>query len=116
MNANLLENLSVEELHRLLMQKKRASRIVRLERFQRTGRVVALSDDVDKEFQPKRGADKKSRRASLPKHTTRLWMDFSLLSVEVLVILGLAGMGLTGILTLRKINQASLAAFLQPTL
>ena len=116
MNANLLENLSVEELHRLLMQKKRASRVVRLERFQRTGRVVALSDDVDKEFQPKRGADKKSRRASLPKHTTRLWMDFSLLSVEVLVILGLAGMVLTGILTLRKINQASLAAFLQPTL
>ena len=116
MNTNLLENLSVEELHRLLMEKKRASRAVRLEQFQRTRRVVTLSQDVDKEFHAKRELDKLSRRASLPKNVPPLWVDFSLLSVELLVIFGLVGMILTGLLTLRKINQASLAAFLQPTL
>ena len=116
MNANLLENLSVEELHRLLMEKKRASRAARLERFKRTGRVVTISQDVDNEIPAKRGENKLGRRASLPKNMPRLWMDFSLISVEVLVIFGLVGIILTGLSTLRKINQASLAAFLQPTL
>jgi hypothetical protein len=68
---------------------------------------VALSDDVDREFQPKRGADKLGRRANLPKNTTRLWMDFSLLSVEVIVIFGLVGIIVIGLLTLSKINKAS---------
>ena len=116
MNTNRLENLSIEELHRLLMEKKRASRAIRLERFQRTGQVAPLSQDVDSEMYAKRGADQLGRRASRPKNMPRLWVDFSLLGVEVLVIFGLVGMILASSSALRKINQASLAEFLQPTL
>jgi sortase A len=116
MNANLLENLSVEELHRLLMEKKRASRIDRLERFHRTGRVMTLSQDLDNQFHTKREVDKQVQRASLPKNVPRLWVDFSLLSVELLVIFGLVGIILAGLLTLSKINQASAKAFRQSPL
>ncbi len=117
MNPSRLESLSVEELHRLLMEKKRASRMIRLEQFKRTGRVAPLFyDDVESEMFANRGMDNGGRSSRLPKDKARLWVDVFLLCVEVLVIFGLAGMALTGSMTLSSINQASLAAFLQPTL
>jgi len=116
MKAKFLEDISVEELHRLLMEKKRASRAIRVERFHRTGRVVTPTQDVESEFQAERGEEKLRRRASLLKYKPRLWVGFSLLSVEVLVIFGLVGIILGGLLTLRKINQTSLTAFQQPPL
>jgi len=42
-----VEDLSVEELRRLLVEKRRASRQQRLERFRRTGRVVMVAPDVE---------------------------------------------------------------------
>jgi sortase A len=39
------EELSVEELRRLLIEKRRGARRERLEHFKRTGRVVAVEPD-----------------------------------------------------------------------
>ena len=39
------EDLSTEELRRLLVEKRRASRQDRLDHFRRTGRVVVVSPD-----------------------------------------------------------------------
>lgn len=116
MSNNRLENLSIEELHRLLVEKKRAARAIRLERFQRTGRVRLLPQDVDGEVRVMRGVNRFDRRTSLSSSQPRLWVDLSLLGVELLVIFGLVGMILSGLSALRRINQASLEAFLQPTL
>jgi sortase A len=41
------DDLSAEELRRLLVEKRRASRQDRLERYRRTGRVVLVSPDID---------------------------------------------------------------------
>ena len=41
------EDLTVEELRRLLVEKRRASREERLERYRRTGRVVLVAPDID---------------------------------------------------------------------
>ena len=41
------EDYSVEELRRLLVEKRRSSREGRLEHFRRTGRVVTLASDED---------------------------------------------------------------------
>ena len=40
------EDLSVEELRRLLIEKRRGARRERLEHFKRTGRVVAVEADA----------------------------------------------------------------------
>ena len=40
------EDLSVEELRRLLVEKRRGARKERLEHYRRTGRVVALAPDL----------------------------------------------------------------------
>jgi sortase A len=39
------EDMSVEELRRLLIEKRRGARRERLEHFKRTGRVVAVEPD-----------------------------------------------------------------------
>jgi sortase A len=116
MRANLLEDLSVEELHRLLVEKQRASRTIRLERFLQTGRVMTLSKDITNDTPEKRGVVELALKTAFSKTMPRDMVNFSLLSVEVMIIIGLVGIILTGLLTLRKINQASLTTFLQPTL
>lgn len=42
-----VEDLTVEELRRLLVEKRRASRQDRLEQFRRTGRVVMVTPNVE---------------------------------------------------------------------
>ena len=41
------EDLSVEELRRLLVEKRRGARKDRLEHYRRTGRVVSIAPDLD---------------------------------------------------------------------
>lgn len=41
------EDLSAEELRKLLVEKRRASRQDRLESYRRTGRVVLVAPDTD---------------------------------------------------------------------
>ena len=54
------EDLTVEELRRLLIEKRRGARRERIEHFRRTGRVVAVAPDlsaeaVETEHRPGRG-------------------------------------------------------------
>jgi hypothetical protein len=47
MRPNLsTDDLSIDELRRLLVEKRRKVRRERLERFKRTGRVVMLASDI----------------------------------------------------------------------
>src|SRR5258706_11521351 len=48
------EDLSVNELRRLLLDKRRVSRKDRLERFRRTGRVVALTPEAGEDTEEQR--------------------------------------------------------------
>ncbi len=119
------EDLSVNELRRLLLDKRRVSRKDRLERFRRTGRVVALTPEagVDAEEEVRLGRvvdtleiDDSPAKAAVPiKDSRRLLMDRVLLGVEILAIVGLIGVVLNGLSILRTLNQEVAASIQQPT-
>ncbi len=115
------EDLSVAELRRLLLDKRRVARQERLERFRRSGRAIVLMPDA-----PPEGRD--AMRAGLvldvpdapavpaPKPAARRWLDRILLLVEVLAILGLVGVLANGLSLIRTLNAEVVQAIAQPTL
>jgi sortase A len=115
------EDYSVEELRRLLVEKRRSSREGRLEHFRRTGRVVTLASDedtnsldslhsmpvVEGEEQP---AESKKRSR------LRRFLDGGLLVVEIGAVLGLMFVLFNGLEILRELNQEHAQALELPTL
>ncbi len=122
------EELSEQELRRLLLDKRRVARQQRLERFRRTGRAVMLAPDLPpaalKEWRsepvlesPNYGDETpEGGPASAPTRSPRRrWMDRILLAVEILAVMGLAGILFNGMGLLRTLNQEVVAALQQPT-
>ena len=112
------EDLSVEELRRLLVEKRRGARKERLEHFRRTGRVVALTSDDLPDLSDKLGPEvdtpeEDAARPEIPVTKRRKVMDRLLLAVEVLAVLGLVGVLVSGLGLLRDLNQ-EVAAALNP--
>ena len=115
------EELSVEELRRLLVEKRRGARKERLEHFRRTGRVVSVAPDLsDFDSQPQPSAlivDTAETSGSAPKfapaNPRRKIMDRILLAVEVLAVVGLIAVLLNGFGLLRTLNT-EVAAALNP--
>ena len=120
------EDLSVEELRRLLIEKRRGVRKERLEHFRRTGRVV---EDVAPP-EPLRVAEEPStpywddagpvletsdEAGVTPRKKRRGFADQLLLAVEILAVLGLAGVLLNGFGLLRTLNQEVAAALRSET-
>jgi len=116
----LAEDLSVEELRRLLIDKRRSSRQGRLEHYKRTGRIVTLTTDVDSESidfmrssslmdygeEIEERSMKKGRRV----------LDGFLLVVEVAAVLGLVFVIFNGLDVIRQLNQEVAQALEQPTM
>ena len=105
------EDLSADELRHLLIEKRRGARQERLEHFRRTGRVIAVAPDL-----PSDELDKLSSApiVDTPGETTamepaapskRRLTDQILLGVEVLAVVGLVGILLSGLGMLRDLNQ-----------
>jgi sortase A len=103
------EDLSVEELRRLLVEKRRSVRHERLERFRRTGRVVTLVPDAD-------NASLESLHSSAVfqidaasetsiKSRTRRFFDAILLLVEVGAVFGLVFVIFNGIEIMQELNR-----------
>ncbi len=117
------EELSVEELRRLLVEKRRGARKERLEHFRRTGRVVSVAPDLaDSDSQAHQSAPivdtaESSGLApeSVPVNPRRKWMDRILLGVEVLAVAGLIAVLLNGLGLLRTLNTEVAAALKQET-
>ncbi len=113
------EDLSVEELRRLLIEKRRGTRRERLEHFRRTGRVVAPELMNDPSSAPvvdtpeAAVVDKMLDRRDAPKAKRRRIMDRMLLGVELLAVVGLVGVLLSGLGMLRDLNR-EVAAALHP--
>jgi sortase A len=115
------EELSVEELRRLLVEKRRGARKERLEHFRRTGRVVSVAPDLsDFDLHTDRSAPvvdttESSESASelVSANPRRKWMDRILLVVEVMAVVGLFGVLLNGFGLLRTLNT-EVAAALKP--
>jgi len=109
------EELSVEELRRLLVEKRRGARKERLEHFRRTGRVISVAPDLpDLNQQSAPIVDTAETAEStpqpLPANPRRKFMDRILLGVEVLAVIRLIGVLLNGMGLLRTLNTEVVAA------
>lgn len=111
------EDMSVEELRRLLIEKRRGARRERLEHFKRTGRVVDVAPDALAESTPEVDTlEDNGEQAPAPVSTRRRVMDRVLLAVEVLAVMGLFGVLISGFGILRDLNKEVAAALVQETL
>ena len=113
------EDLSVEELRRLLVEKRRGARKERLEHFRRTGRVISVTPDLS-DFDSHQHApivDTAETTGSTPEpapaNPRRKLMDRILLGVEVLAVIGLVAVLMNGFGVLRALN-AEVASALNP--
>lgn len=110
------EDLSVEELRRLLIEKRRGVRRARIEHFRRTGRIVDVGPDSVSpglDSPPLIETPESSPAESPAASPRRRWLDRILLSVEVLAVIGLIAILLNGLGMLRELNQ-EVAAALSP--
>lgn len=110
------EDMSVEELRRLLIEKRRGARRERLEHFKRTGRVVDVAPDPMAESAPVvETLEETTDEPLVPVSRRRRVMDRLLLAVEVLAVVGLVGVLISGLGILRDLNAEVAAALVQET-
>ncbi|MCG2784966.1 MAG: class D sortase [Anaerolineae bacterium] len=115
------EDLSVEELRRLLLDKRRVTRHDRLERFRSTGRVISLAietpeNPVTDELDPGRVVETPEGESQPAlRSPRRVFLDRLLLGIEILAVIGFIGIGLAFFGMMRTLNQEVVASIQQPT-
>jgi sortase A len=113
MRSQKPEDLTADELRRLLVEKRWDARQARLKRYRISGLIHpphGESDRLDNQS-PSPG-----ETASTALNPHQVWMDRILATVESLGILALVGILVMGTLGLRRLNQEVAVAFQQPTL
>jgi sortase A len=114
------EDLSLDELRRLLIEKRRGTRKERLDYYRRTGRAIRLAPDItapdDLPAAVVETPEEEPNTQPRPASKQRRWVDRLLVAVEVLAVLGLVGVFLGGMGVLRRLNEEVASAMEQPTL
>jgi len=112
------EDLTIGELRRLLMEKRRNVRHERLEHYRRTGRVVQLASNqpAELDINPVIETSEEEFAPVIEKSARKSWGDRLLLAVEVIAVLGLIGIILSGFGILRDLNAEFATALEQPTM
>lgn len=118
------EDLTIDELRALLLQKRRADRHSRLEHFRKTGRVLQIVPDAEPNLMtPIHTAVLASEstpsvvreKIAAPQKPRRHWYDNLLLLIEVAAVLGLALILFNSFNLLQTFNREMLSALQQPT-
>lgn len=110
-------NLSESELRRLLLEKRRADRQRRLAAFKENRELLpvdaerAESKQGDPLGSPRVHADPDLRLASPTRPRFRTWADRGLLAIELIAVLGLGYIFLSGINLLDELNRELASAF-----
>ncbi len=107
------EALTVEELRRLLVERRGRARKARLRRFCSTGHLVERPEEGTALVPSRDTADGIPRLAP---NASPNGMDRLLLGMEILAILGLLGVVLSNASLLRRLNQEVSIALQQPAL
>jgi len=118
------EDLSVDELRHLLVEKRRVTRQERLEHFRRTGRVVVLAPetrqpdliDLNTEVDLSTDAAGIETAGRRSRKRGKDILDRVLFFVEILAVIGLLFIVFNGVNILRDLNREMAAALVQPTL
>jgi sortase A len=115
------EDLSIDELRQLMVEKRRKVRMEHLERFRNTGRVVTLMpelesapvDHLHSNTLPE--PDLSDHQVSWQART-KSTLDHFLLAIEVLAVIGLIVVIYNGILILRDLNSQFAESLIPSTL
>jgi len=111
------EDLTVEELRRLLVEKRRSTRQDRLEYYRKTGRAVSVVPDLDAPSLGELRSGWVTEEEQLKgKPRRRKVFDAFLLVVEVLAVLGLVFVLFNGLEVIQELNQEVADALELPTL
>lgn len=118
--SRTVEDLTVDELRQLLIEKRRAERHTRLETYRRTGRVIgveaqAVTPRLDGLRSEPLSVDEDSRPMA-PAAPRRRFVDRMLLVVEVAAVIGLVAVVVIGISLLQNMNTEMASALAQPTM
>ncbi len=116
-----VDELTVDELRHLLMEKRRSERQKRLDHYRRSGRVILVelvpasspldSLQIDRsEYDPLLSEDRRTG----PRRS-RIWFDRFLFLIEVLAVVGLAYVIFNGLNIMRSLNKEVAAVLVQPT-
>lgn len=114
-----LDDLTIDELRQLLVEKRRAERQKRLEQFRRTGRVILVApqpttpplEALRTDVQP---VEESVSVVTPPRRRT--WIDRLLLLVELAAVVGLIWIAFTGVNILNNLNKEVANALVLPTL
>jgi len=103
------------------MEKRRAARQQRLERYRRTGRAVVIAPDVDNSFSDLHSgvideAQSDEMYQAQPRPRSRRVLDVLLLLVEIGAVLGLIFVVFNGLGLIQELNREVAAVLEQPTL
>ena len=112
------EDLSVEELRRLMIEKRRAERKKHLEHYRKTGRVVSVENDsrplpIDSMTSQRVVMEEDQAAASKPR---KRWIDSLLFLIEIAAVAGLVFILFSGFSMMRNLNQEVADVLEQPTL
>jgi sortase A len=115
------EDLTVDELRQLLMEKRRSERQKRLDHYRRTGRVILVESvpapaALDSLKLETAGSD--SLLGGESEHRlkrSRVWLDRLLFLIEVAAVVGLAYIIFNGVTIMRDLNKEVSAALMLPT-
>lgn len=110
-------DLSVDELRWLLMEKRRATRQGRLERFRRTGRVVMVASDLESpNIESWRTGILDDETAFVGPSRGKRILDGFLLLVEISAVIGFIYILFNGLNLIQELNREVVAVLEQPTL
>lgn len=116
------QELSVDELRWMLVEKRRAARQDRLERFRRTGRVVVVAPDMEGSFENLHSGtlveedETSGDGAGVHRSRRRRFLDYFLLIIEVAAVAGFIFVVFNGLNLIQELNREVAAALEQPTL
>ena len=102
------EDLTVEELRRLLVEKRRVTRQDRLEHYRKTGRTVSVVPDLESPGLGELRSGQISENDPAPaKPRRRRVFDGFLLFVEILAVLGLVFVLFNGLDVIQRVKPRS---------
>lgn len=111
-----IHDLSEEDLRRLLVEKRRSERQVRLERYKRSGRIFPLGPAEDSAETSAGGSILQSAHLSGNVKSQKSWLDHFLLAIEIAAVFGLAFLLFNGFKLLRNLNNEVTTSLMQPTM
>jgi sortase A len=113
-----VDDLTVEELRHLLMEKQRAKRQARIEQYKRSGRAMIVEPQPSSTPVESFRSDvisSSEEAAEPPQVRRRTWLDRLLFLIEVGAVIGLLFIVLNGFNILRSLNKEASLAMVQPT-